>query len=182
MYEMLGREFSCKKYREGAVMKNYFDKLDKKISHYKNKYPTKPRKVAMKLALWNAKCVFKKHETLKFNEETQNKNFPIYNTNTLKTNTLKIAFLAGGGIGDIILDAVYISKFMEKLDIASNIYSFVEQSVKSITSLLSGIYDNSIYDRIDYHEEDFDVIIDLSWQFPKLICQKGLTSCIRSSF
>lgn len=149
MYEMFGREFSCKKYREGAVMKNYFDKLDKKISHYKNKYPTKPRKVAMKLALWNAKCVFKKHETLKFNEETQNKNFPTY-------NTLKIAIAEGGGMGDAMFQTTYIKEIRKLFD-KPVIIDFYCKSYKAFQNF--PFIDNCLpYD--DNHKvDDYDVYI-----------------------
>ena len=42
-------------------MKNYFDKLQSKINKYKNTYSDRPNKAALKLCLWNLKCVFAKH-------------------------------------------------------------------------------------------------------------------------
>lgn len=173
MYEKYNGGLCYGKYKKGFIMKNYFEKLQSKVDKYKNKYAQRPRKAAFKLAWWNFKCIFKKH---KIRKETSVGIIKQFNAKT------SIAFILGGGIGDIIIGAVYISKFIEKIDIPIEISIFVGQSVKSIKSLLYGIYDNKIYSRTDYKEEDFDLSINLDWQFPKLTYRKDILFYINSSF
>ena len=59
-------------------MKNYFDKLESRLNRWKSKYRNNPRKVAMKMVLWNLSCLFKKHLVrLEVEELPERKSKPI---------------------------------------------------------------------------------------------------------
>lgn len=52
-------------------MKYYFEKLQRRVDKYKNKYQDNPRKAAFKLFWWSFKCLFKRYSKPKQVKETE---------------------------------------------------------------------------------------------------------------
>lgn len=140
-------------------MKYYFEKLQRRVDKYKIKYKSKPRKAAFKLFWWNFKCLFKRYEiTEEYARIKINKN-----------KNLNIAFVCGGGIGDIIISALYISKFIKKIDCPYNSFLFVAQSLSSIKTLLNRhSFAKNICKINELDEQLFDIVIRFEVQFPNI--------------
>lgn len=140
-------------------MKYYFEKLQRRVDKYKNKYQDEPRKAAFKLFWWSFKCLFKRYEI----------DNDIVKIKIRKNKKLNIAFVCGGGIGDIIISALYISKFIKKIDCSYNSCLFVGQSVSSIKALLNQhVFAENIYKISELNEQLFDIVIRFEVQFPNI--------------
>lgn len=140
-------------------MKYYFEKLQRRVDKYKNKYQDKPRKAAFKLFWWSFKCLFKRYEI----------DNDFVKIEIQKDKKLNIAFVCGGGIGDIIISALYISKFIKKIDCPYNSCLFVGQSVSSIKALLNQhVFAENIYKISELNEQLFDIVIRFEVQFPNI--------------
>lgn len=141
-------------------MKYYFEKLEERILTYKSKYRNRPGKAAAKLAWWNLKCALKRHKRNVRKNVLQGIAEP-------DGEGLNIAFVLGGGIGDIILGSVYLSRFIGKLDCAYNAFLFVGQSVEAVKNLLGNYpFGKNVYAVSDLNETDFDLVLRLEVQFP----------------
>lgn len=134
-------------------MKNYWDRLDAKVAKYKNKYPGSPKKVALRLAYWNAISLLPKRR--------KGRKTP--------PDELHIAFAIGGGIGDIVMGMLFVEKFLAKMDCRYKAWLFVGQSLVSVRSLLAGkSYLSGILDMGDFDEVDFDFSVRLDVQYPEI--------------
>lgn len=143
-------------------MKYYFEKLEKRILTYKSKYRNRPGKAAAKLAWWNLKCALKRHKRNVRKNVLQSIVEPV-------SERLNIAFVLGGGIGDIILGSVYLSRFVDRLDCTYNAILFVGQSVEAVKNLLGNYtFGRNVYVISDLNETDFDLVLRLEVQFPEV--------------
>ena len=87
-------------------MKNYFDKLQDKVSRYSKKYQNKPAYAAARLAMWNLGAAIKKH---KKPTPVKNDSNEIQKTK-IQPDVLRIAIAEGGGMGDDIIQIAYIKQ------------------------------------------------------------------------
>lgn len=145
-------------------MKYYFEKLQKRVDKYRNRYSSRPRKAALKLAWWNFKCIFKRFK--KNLPEISKTEFPV------KHDKLNIAFVLRGGIGDVIYGGIYIDAFIKHLDISSYAYCFIDQSVNTTRYLFNGMkWADKIYNVCQLDEfgrDNFELIININVEFPEL--------------
>ena len=86
-------------------MLNYFDKLQRRVNQYRDKYEKKPRKAAIKLAWWNFKCMFKK---FKFSDGKSVK-FTVSDA-----SKLYVLIRLHGGLGDKSVSVNYLMQLKEK--------------------------------------------------------------------
>lgn len=140
-------------------MKYYFEKLQRRVDKYNVQYKDNPRISAFKLFWWSFKCLFKRYEI----------DNDFVKIEIQKDKKLNIAFVCGGGIGDIIISALYISKFIKKIDCPYNSCLFVGQSVSSIKALLNQhVFAENIYKISELNEQLFDIVIRFEVQFPNV--------------
>lgn len=140
-------------------MKYYFEKLQRRVDKYNVQYKDNPRISAFKLFWWSFKCLFKRYEI----------DNDIVKIKIRKNKKLNIAFVCGGGIGDIIISALYISKFIKKIDCPYNSCLFVGQSVSSIKALLNQHeFAENIYKISELNEQLFDIVLRFEVQFPNI--------------
>ena len=145
-------------------MHNYYNKLVQKSEKYAVKYTNRPRFAALKMIFWNLGCIFKKQKT------------PFYEQNTRFKNDKKlyIAFVFGGGIGDIVMRLLYISKLVQRFDCPHYVTAFVGQSVTSVKSFMDKCtFINNICHVTSLCESDFDVVIHVETQFPQITYVKN---------
>ncbi len=79
---------------------NYFDKLDNRANHLREKYPTRPRKAAASMLMWTVKNLFPKADKTVFTD-----------------GRLHIAVSVLGGLGDLFFAARYVeglSRYLEQ--------------------------------------------------------------------
>lgn len=92
-------------------MKYYFEKLQRRVDKYKNKYQDKPRKAAFKLFWWSFKCLFKRYSKIKtMNFLEKNVYFP------KDKDTKELLIVNSDSIGDYILFRNFLKeiKYSEK--------------------------------------------------------------------
>lgn len=91
-------------------MKYYFEKLQRRVDKYKNKYQDKPRKAAFKLFWWSFKCLFKRYSKIKAMNFRKNVYLP------KDTDTKEILIVNSDSIGDYILFRNFLKeiKYSEK--------------------------------------------------------------------
>lgn len=132
-------------------MLNYFDKLQRRVEKFRNKYADKPRKAALKLVWWNLKYVFRKYEQVGKYQ---------------KADHLRIAFLLYGGMGDFLIALNYIWYFKRFLnDDSTEIDIFGDK--RDFSALLpEGEFVHASYSKLKF-SYTYDLIIRLS-RLPEL--------------
>ena len=125
-------------------MKNYFDKLQNKVNKLKNKYATHPRRAALKFALWNLKCVF--HKTLKPYDNSYKQTKEFWRP-TLSPDKLTIGFCLEGGVGDLLISALYIQELRKKITCPLQIDVYGHPSQKINESLFNKDTFDNVYPR-----------------------------------
>ena len=138
-------------------MKNYFEKLERKVQKYKAKYANRPRKAAFKLAFWNMLCVFKRH-----------KRQVVVDLQSTTKPVNKIALAINGGIGDYITAinyAVYLYNFLNK---HTQIDIFVKNP-KNMKNLFNRSVNFDFFERDAVHEQkEYPLKLNLN-RFPEIL-------------
>ena len=131
-------------------MLNYFDKLQRRVEKFRNKYVNQPRKAALKLAWWNLKCVFRKYEQVGKYQ---------------KADHLRIAFLLYGGMGDFLISLNYIWYFKRFLNDGSaeiDIYSKHNRDFYKVLGVEKDFV-HTCYPQMNDEKvcSDYDLVVDL---------------------
>lgn len=138
-------------------MKNYFEKLERRVQKYKTKYANRPRKAAFKLALWNTLCVFKRH-----------KRQDIVDLQSITKPVNKIALAINGGIGDYITAINYAAYLYNFLNKQTPIDIFVKNP-KSMKTLFSKSVNFDFFERDSIHEKkEYPLKLNLN-RFPEIL-------------
>lgn len=136
-------------------MFDYFEKLKEKTEKYSDRYASNPCKAALRLSWWNFVSIFRMLQEKSGGGDSS------------RDKKLQIAFALGGGIGDVVMSALYVDRFVKKLDCCHGITLFVKQSVSSIRSLLEAMpfaQDICSFNKLIVHK--FDLVILLDVQYP----------------
>ncbi len=136
---------------------DYWSKLKEKSDKYAESYADAPLKGAMRMAWWSLTGVFRV-----LYEDIRSKA-----VRRADSEAVNIAFVLGGGIGDVVMSALYVSRFLEKMDCSCRPTLFVKQSVASIASLLHGhSFSEDIRPLEKLVAEEFDLVLWLDVQYP----------------
>ena len=135
-------------------MFSYYDKLKEKTDKYSIQYAKRPIYGSIRLEWWNLVGIARNI----VNHFTPKK---FYND-----DIVHISFILPGGIGDVLLSILYISKFIKKLDCKYTLSIYVHQSIPSIKAIASNISElSNIYSFKDYKENQSDITIHIM-QYP----------------
>ena len=135
-------------------MFSYYDKLKEKADKYSVKYADRPVYGSIRLEWWNLVGIVR--------------NILNYFTPVKKYDdkVVHISFILPGGMGDVLLSILYISKFIKKLDCNYTLNMYVHQSVSSIKAMIGNVKElSNIYKFKDYKEKQSDITIYIM-QYP----------------
>ena len=143
-------------------MLNYFDKLQRRVENFRNKYADKPRKAALKLVWWNLKCVFRKYEQINKYQ---------------KADHLRIAFLLFGGMGDFLIALNYIwhfKRFLNDDSVEIDIYSENNRDFYKVLGAEKNFV-HACYSKIDDKKvySDYELVVRLTRLPEILVCDKN---------
>ena len=140
-------------------MKNYFEKLERRVQKYKTKYANRPRKAAFKLALWNSCCIFKKLTTSISAGSINNYAFP---------KRGDIGIFIKGGIGDILINMNYVHALNNYLKNSYKIDVYVS-NVTNFKQIFEDTLQFDIYSADDFLQQDKYIALLEIMRFPKII-------------
>lgn len=137
-------------------MTSYYQKLTDKVVNLK-KHENKPFRLTLKLWWWCIHYGFyhPKDKPIK-RVDTQNITQPELNNNIARENkTINVAFFEGGGIGDVIIQTLYIKELKKQID-CETYFAFASKCPQVYDNF--PFIDESIKGEIK-NRNDFDVII-----------------------
>ena len=137
----------------------FFDKAGHQLAKLREKYPSRPRTAAWGLALWSSG----KALSGRIIDETA------YTRPTHTDNTLHLAFLLRGGIGDIVINLAWMDKLVSLAECPceANIYTNTPESCMRALCQPCAYVRNlrSLKTRMDF--ASFDAVFDIM-QLPQL--------------
>lgn len=147
-------------------MINYYNNIIEKIQRYRQVYADKYAKVSRHLLFF----IFRNWKGPRYNFKRKGEN-------------VNISFALCGGVGDIVISAVYIQQFIKKLDCDYNINIFVYQPVEHIKELFFG-YEKmlNIFNMSDLYKKPADIVIVFNIQLPEIMFFRLKYISSKSSF
>lgn len=146
--------------------------------------------VAKKLSLYNQtkKCSFFNILKVVIHQFVGNLIILTNITKFRNREKIKIGFILGGGIGDVIISILYLKKFCEKLDIKYDLHVFVGHGVENISHIINNQFPCKLLPISKYKKDKFDLLIKIDVQFPEILdfnaaaikCSKFLTKYVTS--
>lgn len=129
------------------MIHNFFNQLESKVRSYRTRYDTRPRRAAVRLALWNLKCAVRRFAP---------PHRPPEHNSPIREDVLRIAIAEGGGIGDACFQTTYI-KEIRKMFSRPVVMDFYCRANKAFEGF--PFIDNCLPYPDDLPTDDYDVFI-----------------------